>query len=140
MEESGGKEKTETNAGVHGTLGLLEIVRESREMEDRGKVDSPVRLAREARAVESVVLGRVILGGGRILFRDWLVVDVWSVRRQRSRTVRIRARLSHDSLSINVLELLCMVWTAYVMIVIRNDLPRRREEEVLMRGYNSLPV
>ena len=33
-----------------------------------------------------------------------------------------------------------MVWTAYVMIVIRKDLPRRDGEAVLMRGDNSTAV
>ena len=38
--------------------------------------------------------------------------------------MRSRARVGYDSLSINVLELFGMVWTAYVMVVIRTDLPR----------------
>ena len=39
--------------------------------------------------------------------------------------MRSRARVGYDSLSINVLELFGMVWTAYVMIVIRKDPPGR---------------
>lgn len=31
--------------------------------------------------------------------------------------------MSHDSLNINVMELFGVVWTAYVMIVIRKGLP-----------------
>ena len=48
--------------------------------------------------------------------------------------------MGYDSLSINVLELFGMVWTAYVMIVIRKDLPDRVGEAVLMRGDNSSAV
>ena len=48
--------------------------------------------------------------------------------------------MDYDSLSINVLELFGMVWTAYMMIVIRKDLPGRDGEAVLMRGDNSSAV
>ena len=48
--------------------------------------------------------------------------------------------MGYDSLSINALELFGMVWTAYVMIVIRKDLPGRAGEAVLMRGDNSSVV
>ena len=54
--------------------------------------------------------------------------------------MRSRARVGYDSLSINVLELFGMVWTAYVMIVVRNDLPRREGETVLIREDNSSAV
>lgn len=59
---------------------------------------------------------------------------------ERNRTVKTRARISHDSLSINVLERFGMVWTAYVVIVIRKDLPGREEENVPRRGDNSTAV
>ena len=59
---------------------------------------------------------------------------------ERGRTVRSKTRRGYDSLSINVLELFGMVWTAYVMIVIRKDLPDRVGEAVLMRGDNSSAV
>ena len=39
--------------------------------------------------------------------------------------MRSRARVGYDILSINVLELFGIVWTAYVMIVITKDLPKR---------------
>ena len=48
--------------------------------------------------------------------------------------------MGYDSLSINVLKLFGMVWTAYVMIVIRKDLPGRAGEAVLLRGDNSSAV
>ena len=54
--------------------------------------------------------------------------------------MRRRARMSYDSLLIKVLELFGMVWTSYVMIVIRKDLPGRDEERVLMRGDNFTAV
>ena len=38
-----------------------------------------------------------------------------------------RARVGYDSLSINVLERFGMVWTVYVMIVIRKDYPDEKE-------------
>ena len=79
--ESEGKEKTETNTGGQGARGLVEMVCESGDMEDWGTVDSPVCLIREASAVESVVFGRVILGGGPVLFGDMLAVEILSVRR-----------------------------------------------------------
>ena len=48
--------------------------------------------------------------------------------------------MGHDSLSINVLELFGMVWTSCVMIAIRQDLPSRDGEAMLMRGDNSSAV
>ena len=54
------------------------------------------------------------------------MVEIWSVRG--------RAGMGDGSLSLNVLELFSMVWTAYEIIVIRNDLLRREGEVVLMRG------
>ena len=43
----------------------------------------------------------------------------YDLSEDKSRTVRSRARVGYVSLSINVLELFGMVWTLYVMIVIR---------------------
>ena len=45
-----------------------------------------------------------------------------------------------NRLSINVLELLGMVMTAFVMIVIKKDKPGRVGEPVLMRGDSSSAV
>ena len=53
---SKGREETKTNAAVHGGRGMVEMVREPGEMEDRGTVDSPVLPVRKGRAVETVVL------------------------------------------------------------------------------------
>ena len=47
--------------------------------------------------------------------------------------MRSRARVGYDNL-------FGMVWTAYVMIVIRNELPGREGEAVLMRGDNTSAV
>lgn len=57
---------------------------------------------------------------------------------ERSRTLRSGARVSYDSLSKNVLELFGIVWTAYVLIMIKKDLPRREGEAALMRGDKLL--
>ena len=81
-ENSRNAEATKTNAGVHGGRGVMEMVCEPGEMEDRGTADSPVLPVREARAVETVILGRFIPGGGPVLFGDRLVVEIWSVRRK----------------------------------------------------------
>jgi len=54
--------------------------------------------------------------------------------------VRIRARMGYDSLSTNVLELFDMLRTAFVVTVIRKDLPKREENAVFMRGDNSSAV
>ena len=54
--------------------------------------------------------------------------------------MRSRARMGYDSPSINVLELFGMVWTTYVMIVIRKDLPGWAGEAVLLREDNSSAV
>ena len=54
--------------------------------------------------------------------------------------MKVRDRMGHDSLSINVLELFGMVWTAYVMIAIRKDRPGRAGEAVLLRGDKSSAV
>ena len=59
---------------------------------------------------------------------------------ERSREVRNRTRVGYDNLSINVLKLFGMVRTAYVIIAIRKDLPRREGEAVMMRGDNSSTV
>ena len=48
--------------------------------------------------------------------------------------------MDHDRLSINVLELFSMVWTACVMIMMGKNLPTRDGEAVLVRGDNSLAV
>ena len=52
------------------------MVREPEESEVRGTADSPVRPVREARAVETLVLGRVIPGRWRILPGDRLMVEI----------------------------------------------------------------
>ena len=57
----------------------MEMVREPGEMEDRGTVDSPILLVREVRAVETVVLDRIIPGVGRVVFGDRLVVGMWFI-------------------------------------------------------------
>ena len=49
------------------------------------------------------------------------------------RTVRIE-RGKVDRISINIVELVAMVITAYVMIVMRGDRPDREEATVLIRG------
>ena len=59
---------------------------------------------------------------------------------ERARTVRSRSREHVNWLSINVLELLGMVMTAFVMIVIRKDRPGRVGEPVLMTGDSSSTV
>lgn len=46
-------------------------------------VDIPVLLVREERAIETVKLGGFTLGGRQVLFRDWLLVEIWSVRREK---------------------------------------------------------
>ena len=80
--ESRGRKETRTNAGVHGGRGVVEMVREPGRMEVRGTADSPVLPVREARAVETVVLGRVIPGGGRVWSGDKQVLEIWPVRRR----------------------------------------------------------
>ena len=45
-----------------------------------------------------------------------------------------------DLISINLLEVMAMVMTAYVMIVMRGERPRRRGEAVLMRADNEAAV
>ena len=79
-EESIGREETKTNAGVHGGLGVVEIIREPGEVDGRVTVDSPVLPVREAGAVETVVFERFIPRGRRVLPGDRLVVEIWPVR------------------------------------------------------------
>ena len=79
MEGSRDGEKTRANAGVQGEHGVVEMVREPGEVEDKGTAESPDSLVHEARAVETVVLGRVIPDGGRVLSGDRLV-EKWSSR------------------------------------------------------------
>ena len=47
---------------------------------------------------------------------------------------------SHSKLSINLLELLAMVVTAYVMVVVKEDRPSVAGEPVLIRGDSSSAV
>lgn len=61
-------------------------------------------------------------------------------KEERSRTVRSRAKVGYDRLSINRLEFFGMAWAAYNMIVTRNELPELEGEVVLMRGGNAPPV
>lgn len=92
-------------------------------MENRGTANRPV-LVREAGTFETVVLGRVIPGGGRVLFKTgwwWR----YSLSEERSQTVRRRASVGYDSRSKNVLGLL-MVWPAYVRIVLGKETWARR--------------
>ena len=60
--------------------GVLEIVREPGGSEVRGTADGPIRPVREARAVETMVPGRVIPGRWRILLGDR--VEIWTDRRR----------------------------------------------------------
>ena len=64
-------------------------------------------------------------------------VVYWSynlIKEERARTVRSRRGEHVNGLSINVLELLGMVKTAFVMIMVRRDGPGRVGEPVLMSG------
>ena len=55
------------------------------------------------------------------------------------RTVRSK-RGKGDRISINILELMAMVMTAYVMMVMRRDRPDREGATVLMGGDSSSAV
>ena len=57
----------------------------------------------------------------------------------KTRTVRTK-RGGDDRISINILELMAMVVTAYVMFVMRGDRPEKKGATVLMRGDNSSAV
>ena len=57
-----------------------------------------------------------------------------------ARTIRSRKRGHVNRLSINVLELLGVVMTAFVMVVIRTDRLARAGEPVPMRGNSSSAV
>ena len=81
-EEGRGGEEIRTYAGVHGERGVVEMVRETGEAGSKGTADSPVFRVCEARAVESLVLGLVIPGSGRLLSGDRLVVEIWADRRR----------------------------------------------------------
>lgn len=61
---------------------MLEMVREPGEMEERGMADSSISPVRVARAVETVVIERVIPGGRRIFLEDRLVVEIRPVRKR----------------------------------------------------------
>ena len=58
----------------------------------------------------------------------------------RARTIRCRREKHVNAPPIDVLELLGMVMTAFVMIVIRRDRPGRMGEAVLIRGDSSSGV
>ena len=81
-EEGRGGKAARAYAGVHGGRGVVEMVREPGEAGSVGTADSPVLPVREARAVETLVLGRVIPGSERLLPGDRLVVEIWADRRR----------------------------------------------------------
>ena len=56
------------------------------------------------------------------------------------RTIRSRKGGDRNRLSVNILELMGMVMTAYAMIVIRKDRPTKEGESVLLRGDSSSAV
>ena len=56
------------------------------------------------------------------------------------KTIRSRRGGDRNRLSINILELLEMVMTAYAMIVIKKDRPVKEGNSVLMRGDSSSAV
>ena len=66
-EEGRGGEEIRTYAGVLGGRGVVKIVRKPGEAGSKVTADSPVLPVREARAVEALVLKRVIPGSGRLL-------------------------------------------------------------------------
>ena len=67
--------------------------------------------------------------------------EIWSVRRREHGTVRRSStRIGYVILSINMLKLMSMVYTACVVIVIRKDSPRRGEKVVLIIGDNSSTI
>ena len=81
-EEGRGGEAVRTYAGVHGGRRVVEMVREPGEARSKGTADNPVFPVREARAVETLVLGRVIPGRRRLLPGDRLVVEIRADRRR----------------------------------------------------------
>lgn len=48
--------------------------------------------------------------------------------------------MGHDSLSTNMPELFGMLWTTYMMIVIRKEVHGGEMEAVLLRGHNASAV
>ena len=83
LEEGRDGEEIRTYAGVHGGREVVEMVRKPGEAGSKGTADSPVFPVREARAVEALVLGRVIPGSGRFLPGDGLVAEIWAdIRRE----------------------------------------------------------
>ena len=80
--EGRGGEEIRTYAGVLGGSGVVEMVRKPGEVGSKGTADSPVFPVHEASAIETLVLGRVKPGSGRLLPRDRLVVVIWADRRR----------------------------------------------------------
>ena len=78
------------------------------------------------------------IGGFCWELRIWWRYDLSVDEQQRSSARTTRA--SHNKLSINRLELLAMVVTAYVMVVVKEDRPSVAGEPVLMRGDSSSAV
>ena len=78
------------------------------------------------------------IGGFYCQSRVWWRYDLSVDEQQRSSAHTTCA--SHNKLSINLLELLAMVVTAYVMVVVKEDRPSVAGEPVLMRGDSSSAV
>jgi len=73
-EENGGVEEIRTNAILYNGRGLVEMIREPEYIKDRGTTNRPVLPVRVAGTVETVVLGRVVRDGGRVLFGGRLLL------------------------------------------------------------------
>jgi len=70
----------------------------------------------------------------RVYWRYGLPMEV------QGRTIRARKKGEGDFICINVLEVMAMVMTAYVMVISRGDRPEREGEAVMMRADNESAV
>ena len=78
------------------------------------------------------------IGGLCLESRTWWRYDL--SHEEQSRADIVAACAKHNKLSINLLELLAMVVTAYVMVAVKGDRPAVHGEPVLMRGDSMSAV
>ena len=88
----------------------------------------------------ALVIGRYSKCGRWVLRRDGSVVAIRLTEEEKSRSVVGTKCAEHNAISINLLELLAMVITAYVMVVQKLDHSRVEGAPVVMFGDNVSAV
>ena len=130
------KEGARPDSGVHGARGMVEMVPGGGLGGEKRGVGGAVLPVCETVPQKGMVLRRIIRGGRGDLCPETGVYWRYN-EEERARVIRSRRGGHVNRLCINVVELLGMVVTAFVMIVTKRDRPERVGEPVLMKRKSS---